>query len=187
MATFYETINTLCRDRGIKGGRMCTDLGISKSLMTDLKSGRKKGVNAETAQKIASYFGVSVGYLLGEEEKSALEDEKSVLIDVGLKIKIARQAKGMTQEELGDILGVQKSAVAKYENGRVVNIKRITLKKISDALGIPPFELVFNEEKPTEEDELSENIIRLVDLVKSVPEDKAELVLKVVKSIVEAD
>ena len=48
---------------------MCVDLGISKSLMTDLKSGRKKGVNAETAQKIASYFDVSVGYLLGEEEK----------------------------------------------------------------------------------------------------------------------
>jgi hypothetical protein len=33
-----------------------------------LKSGRKKGVNAPTAQKIANYFGVSVGYLLGEEE-----------------------------------------------------------------------------------------------------------------------
>ncbi len=69
MATLYETLDSLCKSRGIKGGRMCTDLGISKSLMTDLKSGRKKGVNAETAQKIASYFNVSVGYLLGEEDK----------------------------------------------------------------------------------------------------------------------
>ena len=67
-------------------------------------------------------------------------------MDIGLKIKTARQAKGMTQEELGDILGVQKSAIAKYENGRVVNIKRSTLKKISDVLGIPPFELIFDEE-----------------------------------------
>lgn len=65
---------------------------------------------------------------------------------VGEKIKAARLAKGMTQEELGDILGVQKSAIAKYESGRVVNIKRSTLKKISDVLGIPPFELVFDEE-----------------------------------------
>ena len=48
---------------------MCSDLGISKSLMTDLKNGRKKSVNAETAQKIATYFGVSVGYLLGIEQK----------------------------------------------------------------------------------------------------------------------
>lgn len=69
MATLYETLDSLCKSKGIKGGRMCADLGMSKSLMTDLKSGRKKGVNAETAQKIASYFGVSVGYLLGEEDK----------------------------------------------------------------------------------------------------------------------
>lgn len=66
-------------------------------------------------------------------------------MDIGTKIKNARQAKGMTQEELGEILGVQKSAIAKYESGRVVNIKRSTLKKISDVLDIPPFELVFGE------------------------------------------
>jgi transcriptional regulator with XRE-family HTH domain len=69
MATLYETLDLLCKEKGVKGGRMCTDLGISKSLMTDLKNGRKKGVNAETAQKIANYFGVSVGYLLGEEDE----------------------------------------------------------------------------------------------------------------------
>ena len=108
-------------------------------------------------------------------------------MEIGLKIKTARQAKGMTQEELGEILGVQKSAVAKYENGRIVNIKRSTLKKISDVLDIPPFELVFNEEKPTKDDELSENIKLLVDFAKTVPDDKVELVLKVMKSIVEGD
>ena len=113
MVTLYERLNALCEEKGIKGAKMCSEIGASKSLMTDLKMGRKKGVNAETAQKIASYFGVSVGYLLGEEEK---------------------------------------------------------------------------EEKPTaNDDELSENIKQLVDFVKSVPEDKAELVLKVMKSIVEDD
>lgn len=69
MATLYERLDALCKEKGIKGGRMCNDLNISKSLMTDLKSGRKKGINAETAQKIASYFDVTVGYLLGEEEQ----------------------------------------------------------------------------------------------------------------------
>lgn len=64
-------------------------------------------------------------------------------MDIGTKIKAARIANGMTQEELGKILGVQKSAIAKYESGRVVNIKRSTLKKISDVLDIPPFELIF--------------------------------------------
>lgn len=108
-------------------------------------------------------------------------------MDIGLKIKTARLAKGMTQEELGDILGVQKSAVAKYENGRIVNIKRSTLKKISDVLDIPPFELVFDEEKPTADDELSENIKKLVDFARTVPDDKVDLALKLLQTIVEDD
>ena len=48
---------------------MCAEIGISKGILTDLKSGRKKSLYAETAYKIATYLGVSVGYLLGYEEK----------------------------------------------------------------------------------------------------------------------
>lgn len=70
MSNLYDNIQKLCADKGIRPGRLCGDLGISRGLMTDLKMGRKKSVNAETAQKIAAYFGVSVGYLLGQEEKS---------------------------------------------------------------------------------------------------------------------
>lgn len=112
MSNLYETISTLCEEKGIKGAKMCTDTGISKGLLTDLKMGRRTGVSAVTAQKIATYFGVSVGFLLGEEEK---------------------------------------------------------------------------EKKPVQEDELSENIKKLVDFAKSVPDDKAELVLKLMRTIVEAD
>ena len=71
MANLYESILQLCKRDGIRPGRLCHELGISRGLMTDLKMGRKKGVNAETAQKIASYFGVSVGYLLGIDGNDA--------------------------------------------------------------------------------------------------------------------
>ena len=67
-------------------------------------------------------------------------------VNIGEKIRSARLAKNMTQSELGDLLGVQKSAIAKYESGRVVNIKRSTLKKISDILEIRPSELIFDAE-----------------------------------------
>lgn len=108
-------------------------------------------------------------------------------MNIGTKIKNARIAKGMTQEELGEILGVQKSAVAKYENGRVINIKRSTLQKISDVLGIPPADLVYNEGKPAGVDELPEKVKVLVDFAKTVPEDKVDLALKVMKSILQDD
>lgn len=72
-------------------------------------------------------------------------------MNIGEKIKMARVAKGYTQEELGSLIGVQKSAVAKYENGRVVNIKRSVLAKISKVLDIAPVELVSDiEEQPVE-------------------------------------
>lgn len=73
MGNLYETISALCQKRGIRPGRLCDELGISRGLMTDLKMGRKKSVSAETAQRIASYFGVSVAYLLGQPEEDVLE------------------------------------------------------------------------------------------------------------------
>ena len=73
MANLYETIQNLCQQKDIRPGRMCDDLHISRGLMTDLKMGRKKTVSADTAQKIAAYFGVSVGYLLGHGEMDVLD------------------------------------------------------------------------------------------------------------------
>ncbi len=78
MANLYETIENLCQSKGIRPGRLCDELGLSRGLMTDLKMGRKKGVNAQTAQKIAGYFGVSVGHLLGHEPAGDILDQVDV-------------------------------------------------------------------------------------------------------------
>ena len=78
MDTLYNRIINLCNERGIKGGKLCTDIGISKGILTDLKMGRQTGLSASTAQKIADYFGVTVGYLLGTEDpetKKSLGEE----------------------------------------------------------------------------------------------------------------
>lgn len=98
MSTLYDRLVSLCAGKGIKGGKMCTDLGISKSLMTDLKMGRKKSVSAETAQKIASYFGVSVGYLLGEEtEKAPADDGKRNVSDEDIQFALFGGADEITE------------------------------------------------------------------------------------------
>lgn len=78
MDNLYESIETLCIQRGIRPGRLCNDLGLSRGLITDLKMGRKKSVNAETAQKIAAYFGVSVGQLLGQEDGGDILEQADV-------------------------------------------------------------------------------------------------------------
>lgn len=90
-------------------------------------------------------------------------------MDIGRKIKEARILKGYTQEELGNLIGVQKSAIAKYENGRVVNIKRSTLQKIAEVLNIRPSELIF-ENIPSGDVDLHVKIITDSDLMKALQE-----------------
>lgn len=69
MTALYDRISELCSEKGITGSKLCSDLSISRGILTDLKMGRKKDLYATTAYKIASYLGVSVGYLLGLETK----------------------------------------------------------------------------------------------------------------------
>jgi transcriptional regulator with XRE-family HTH domain len=96
MCTLYERIQELCKAKGVSASRMCLDLGLSKSTMSDIKNGRKKGVSTGTAQKIASYFNVSVGYLLGKEEK---ENALGELILTKDEIRILQAFRGMSPEK----------------------------------------------------------------------------------------
>jgi transcriptional regulator with XRE-family HTH domain len=56
----------------------------------------------------------------------------------GERIKKARLELGMTQEELGEKVGVQKAAINKYETGIVVNLKRGVIVKLADVLNVTP-------------------------------------------------
>jgi transcriptional regulator with XRE-family HTH domain len=78
-------------------------------------------------------------------------------------------------------LGLQKSAIAKYENGRVVNIKRSTLKKISEVLDIRAAELISDEQKQPINDELSPVQKELLDYVRNMSEEQAAGLLALLK------
>lgn len=111
METLYERINRICEQQGIRPGRMCNELGLSRGLMTDLKMGRKKTINAQTAQKIAGYLGVTVGNLLGEDDQDLLDqvdvafygeykelsdEEKETVRDM---VRLMRQRRSQKQKE----------------------------------------------------------------------------------------
>lgn len=109
MGNLYETIQTLCDQRNIKPGRVCADLGISRGLITDLKMGRKKSVSAETAQRLASYFGVSVAYLLGQDQGDVLEQ-----VDVAFY----GEFKELNDEEKQAVRDMVRLMRARREDGR---------------------------------------------------------------------
>lgn len=63
-------------------------------------------------------------------------------------IKNRRIELGLTQEELGERIGVQKSAVAKYESGKVENLKRSIIEKLSEVLNLSPTQIMgFDEDE----------------------------------------
>ena len=59
-------------------------------------------------------------------------------MNIGALIKKLRTEHGFSQEELGSMLGVQRAAVQKWESGTVKNLKRDTLKKLSEIFNVPP-------------------------------------------------
>ena len=63
------------------------------------------------------------------------------------KIRQLRISKGLSQEALGDLVGVKKAAINKYETGRVVNIKRSTLQKLANVLDVAPADLLDDAEQ----------------------------------------
>ncbi|WP_020599874.1 helix-turn-helix domain-containing protein [Spirosoma panaciterrae] len=54
---------------------------------------------------------------------------------IGQQIREARKAKGLTQKELGEKLGVSESTVNQYESGKQ-NLTVDTITKIAEALGV---------------------------------------------------
>lgn len=65
----YNRIALLCDKKQTNVTALCKEVGISRSLFTELKSGRTKTISFEKAKKIADYFGVTVDYLITGEEK----------------------------------------------------------------------------------------------------------------------
>ena len=58
--------------------------------------------------------------------------------NIGERIKFERKRLELTQDELGEKLGVKKSSIAKYENGSIENIKRSTIEKMSKIFNCSP-------------------------------------------------
>ena len=69
----------------------------------------------------------------GTERREAFESELRIDL-LGQAIKQARQERNLTQEQLGELVGVQKAQISKIENS-VKNARFETILKVFEALG----------------------------------------------------
>lgn len=125
MSTIIETIDRLCEERGIKGSKLCDDLGISRSTLTELRKGRAKSLNIKKATLIAGYFDVPVEYLLGEGsgEQAPPETQKAPALNKKDERDIARM--------LEETLNLLESSDALMFNGEPLDQESAELLKTS--------------------------------------------------------
>lgn len=110
MYNMYNVIERLCNSKGIKVGKMCADLEISRGILGDLKAGRTKSLSAQNLEKISGYFGVSSDFILGKEkvptddgEHIPHEDKREVLAGRGISILLDADVK-VTEDQIDDII-----------------------------------------------------------------------------------
>ncbi len=77
-------------------------------------------------------------------------------IDIGKRIKFAREERALTQEQLGQKLGMNKSTIQRYENGIIKTIKLPVIEAMAKVLEVNPDWLICKNEimEPTQEQTL---------------------------------
>ena len=72
-------------------------------------------------------------------------------MEMGEKIYNLRTKKGLTLEELGNMVGVGKSTVRKWEKGMIANMRRDKISKLANALNTTPAYLMGWSENPPDD------------------------------------
>ena len=103
--------------------------------------------------------------------------------NMSFKIKELRKAKGLTLEEVGDMVGVGKSTVRKWETGIIANMKRDKIAALAKALDTTPAYLMGWKEETPEKIQLNEGEEMLLDLFRRVPVESQKMVLDMIKIV----
>lgn len=94
------------------------------------------------------------------------------------RIKDLRQEKGLTLEQVAEVVGVGKSTVRKWETGMIANMRRDKIADLAKALGTTPAYLMgwkeedTQKEIPPSEPQLTEGEKLMLELFRKIPEDR---------------
>lgn len=100
MNSMYKLVEQLCESKGTNITQMCKATGIPRSVFSELKSGRTKQLSNKYLPKIADYFGVTIDYLLGNEqkEKPGQKAEPEITFD-DFTYAMHNETKELTEED----------------------------------------------------------------------------------------
>ncbi len=93
----------------------------------------------------------------------------------------------VSRRDLSDALGISYFTITSWVNGKKYP-RMDKVEMLANYFNVQKSDLIEEKiEEPATDDGLSDNMRKLIDFAKSVPEDKAEMILRVMQSIVESD
>lgn len=103
MAETFKKIDSLCNERGISIAQMCRETGVSKSCISELKSGRTNNLSTTNAKKIANFFGVSIDFLSSDVKANGIIEAEERITDHDLKFALFNGSEGVTDEMFEEV------------------------------------------------------------------------------------
>ncbi len=103
---------------------------------------------------------------------------------IGQRIRIARERRDLTLDEVAKRCNTTKQTIFKYENEIVTNIPYDKIVLLSNALAVSPSYLFGWEEKKDSpsELELTEGEALMLELFRKIPEDKQAAALEMLRA-----
>jgi transcriptional regulator with XRE-family HTH domain len=124
-----DRLKELRKERGLSQKELAEELKIGRSAVGLYEINARKP-DPETITLFADYFDVSTDWLLGRD----IFLERGMYLKFGTRLRELREQKGITQEELGNIINQKKANISKYENGKL-EPSLGTLDAIADYFG----------------------------------------------------
>ncbi|HEX3025918.1 MAG TPA: helix-turn-helix transcriptional regulator [Clostridia bacterium] len=109
-------------------------------------------------------------------------------MSIGNRIRERRESLGLTLEEIGTRLGVNRSTVKRYESGETKRIPISTIKKLASILNTTPEYLLGldqSKEGSGNKEEFDPDVIILARLVQNIPKEKREMLGRIIHTMSE--
>lgn len=110
--------------------------------------------------------------------------KKAINIEIGARVKRAREAAGLTQEAFAELIDLGDKHISAIECG-VVGVSLPTLIRICEVLSIPSDVLLFGWSDNTLEDDRASEIQALVTRLSRLPEREFKLTKGIIDKILE--
>lgn len=128
-------------DLNMTQAELAARLGVAAATINKYESGIVTNIPRSRLQQLSDALDIPVSDFFYYDTANAqtfdyLAPSEGQDNGIGYKIRRMRKLRGLTQEELGDRLGITKAAINKYESGAIKDYSGDRLKAMANALNV---------------------------------------------------